>query len=112
LKNYPSELVEQLNEYGVSVYLRAGKVYVKMPWPPEHAPEEVVPLLKECKARSHEDIFNYLLEQTKPDTTANVRPARNNCLAAGHCLIYSSESDCQLFQYSYGWCGERFKLLH
>ena len=45
-----NSLIRQLSEYGVTVIQSDGKNKVTLPWPPEEAPAEVIPLLRELKA--------------------------------------------------------------
>ncbi|KJS76795.1 MAG: hypothetical protein JL56_04590 [Desulfotomaculum sp. BICA1-6] len=50
----PFELISQLEAYGVALRFEGGRVRVKLPWPPDKAPEDVKPLLREMKMRQPE----------------------------------------------------------
>lgn len=55
-----SKLIEQLSRYGVRVIQQAGKNWVVLPWPPDQAPAEVIPLLRELKQAAMEPWDEYI----------------------------------------------------
>ena len=64
-----TSLIRQLSEYGVTVIQSDGKNKVTLPWPPEQAPAEVIPLLKKLKASANvktwdEDLALSLFEES------------------------------------------------
>lgn len=64
-----NSLIRQLSEYGVKVIQQGGRNKVTLPWPPDQAPVEVIPLLKKLKAAANvktwdEDLALSLFEES------------------------------------------------
>ena len=102
---HSKELVDKLNKYGVRVYIAGGKVKVKMPFPPNEAPHELIPYLKQLK-ENKEEVFKYLQWKTKPEV-----PGVEVYQLPGICCY-----PCFLCNYfpvkDTGWCKERIKMFH
>ena len=49
-----TNLVEQLNSYGIRVIREGGRGRVTLPWPVNQAPAEVIPLLRKLKQAAAE----------------------------------------------------------
>jgi hypothetical protein len=96
---FPSKLIEQLAQYGITVHLAGDSVRVVRPpgcqtW--EDVLPEARPLLAELKRRKQE-VTAYLRSYVEElGNRYPVHPTRPRCMEAGHCC-WVSETDCDLF---------------
>jgi hypothetical protein len=112
-------LLSQLDDLGVELSSKDGKVMVKLPWSPSQMPDTAKELLQRIKQVDQVTLITFITLIKKPtNEPATVggnmialHKMRDTCRAAGHCLSLTTETDCNLYPVRLGRCRERVQAL-